>query len=118
MPCKQLVLITKDKVKLSTYVARVFDGVAQNSHLRKDNYFYFNCCTGRFARDCCPAYLEKANFERLKAGLIDGLQITSGTFNAELLARKYNKVGDKSEFGLKHMRSSPARWVVCCLRSG
>lgn len=30
-------------------MARTLDGVAQNSHLRSDNYFYYNCLTGRYA---------------------------------------------------------------------
>ena len=31
---------------MSSYAARTFDGVAQSSHLAKDNYFYLNCLTG------------------------------------------------------------------------
>ncbi len=50
MPCKQYNLIGKDKLSIASYVARTLDGVAQNSHLRSDNYFYFNCLTGR----CVP----------------------------------------------------------------
>jgi betaine lipid synthase len=48
-----------DGLKMSTYAARVMDGVAQNSHLRKDNYFYYNCALGRFSRDNCPSYLVR-----------------------------------------------------------
>ena len=48
MPCKQYKLIGKDKLSIAAYVARTLDGVAQNSHLRSDNYFYFNCLTGRY----------------------------------------------------------------------
>ena len=46
VPCKQYKLIHKDGLRISTYVARTFDGVARTSHLRKDNYFYYSCCTG------------------------------------------------------------------------
>ena len=46
MPCKQYRLIHKDGVKIASYVGRTFDGVARNSHLRSDNYFYYNCLTG------------------------------------------------------------------------
>jgi betaine lipid synthase len=49
VPCKQYKLIGKDKLSIAAYVARTLDGVAQNSHLRSDNYFYFNCLTGRCA---------------------------------------------------------------------
>ena len=47
MPCKQYRLINKDGVKIATYVGRTLDGVARHSHLRSDNYFYYNCLTGR-----------------------------------------------------------------------
>lgn len=33
-----------------SYAARTFDGVAQHSHLRSDNYFYFNCMMGGLER--------------------------------------------------------------------
>ncbi|KAK9817757.1 hypothetical protein WJX72_001701 [[Myrmecia] bisecta] len=92
VPCKQLQLIQKDGVRMSQYIANVFDGVAHHSHLRRDNYFYFNCCTGRFARDCCPSYLQPANFRRLKEGLVDSLSVVSGTFLEHLRARQYTKV--------------------------
>jgi Protein of unknown function (DUF3419) len=57
VPCKQYQLILNDGLKMSTYAARVLDGVAKNSHLRKDNYFYYSCALGKYARDNCPAYL-------------------------------------------------------------
>ena len=56
MPCKQYKLIGKDKLSIAAYVARTLDGVAQNSHLRSDNYFYFNCLTGR----CVPLLFDVA----------------------------------------------------------
>lgn len=31
---------------ISAYAARTFDGVAQHSCLRSDNYFYLSCLTG------------------------------------------------------------------------
>lgn len=92
MPCKQYRLIHKDGLRISSYVARIFDGVARNSHLRKDNYFYYNCLTGRFAPDCCPSSLIKENFTALKNGLVNNLTICSGTFMQALTARTYTKV--------------------------
>ena len=47
---------------------------------------------GKFARDCCPAYLREANFARLKGGAIDSLHIVNGFFLDALNARKYSKV--------------------------
>ena len=92
VPCKQYRLIHKDGLRISSYVARTFDGVARNSHLRKDNYFYYNCLTGRFAQDNCPSYLIKENFNALKSGLINNLTIVTGTFMEALTSRTYTKV--------------------------
>lgn len=39
-------LISADGVHLSDYAARTFDGVAQGSHLRGDNYFYYSSIKG------------------------------------------------------------------------
>jgi hypothetical protein len=67
-------------------------GIAENSHLRKQNYFYYNCITGHFLRDNCPSYLREENFNRLKDGLLNRLTISTGFFLEELRARKYSKV--------------------------
>ena len=55
VPCKQYRLIHKDGVKIAAYVGRTLDGVARNSHLGSDNYFYFNCLTGALAADCAAS---------------------------------------------------------------
>ncbi|MFN0052566.1 MAG: DUF3419 family protein [Planctomycetales bacterium] len=36
-----------------------------------DNYFWRVYLTGSYTRDCCPEYLKRGNFERLKRGLVD-----------------------------------------------
>lgn len=41
-------------------------GIAEHSHIRKSNYFYYNCITGHFLRDNCPSYLREDNFARLQ----------------------------------------------------
>jgi len=92
VPCKQYQLIHRDGLRISAYVARTFDGIARTSHLRKDNYFYYNCLTGRFARDNCPSYLIKDNFLALKNGLVNNLELVTGTFMAALTSRTYTKV--------------------------
>ena len=91
IPCKQAQLIGKDGVPLGTYAGRVFDGVVRTYRLRDDNYFYHNCITGRYSRDCCPAYLKPANCERLKGGLAN-LHVRTAFFMDVLRARKYDKV--------------------------
>jgi S-adenosylmethionine-diacylglycerol 3-amino-3-carboxypropyl transferase len=39
----------------------------------KDNYFWRVYLTGEYTPECCPEYLKRDNFDRLKAGLIDNL---------------------------------------------
>lgn len=36
-----------------------------------DNYFWHVYMTGRYRPDCCPEYLKRDNFERLKGGLVE-----------------------------------------------
>ena len=109
VPGKQYALIKKDGVPIEQYIARTLDGVAECSHLRKANYFYYNCLTGKFLRDNCPSYLREEGFNKLKAGVIDRLTVATGTFLDELKARKYTKVG-------AYERCGPAglAWLVFC----
>ncbi|KAL4857543.1 DNA mismatch repair protein 6 [Chlorella vulgaris] len=92
IPFKQYQLIMADGVHMSAYAARCFDGVAASSHLRGDNYFYYNCMTGKFARDNCPAYLTPSGFQALKGGALEALTIVNGFFLPTLRARQYTKV--------------------------
>lgn len=49
--------------------------------------------TGRFARDCCPAYLTPEGFRALKeGGALEALHIENGFFLPTLNARQYTKV--------------------------
>ncbi len=92
VPLKQYELIKNDAVHMSTYVARTFDGVANHSHVRTQNYFYFNCISGEFSRDNCPAYLTPEGFKALKAGAVDNLHVVNNFFLPTLRDRKYSKV--------------------------
>jgi len=92
VPSKQYQLIIKDGYTIPTYLTRTIDGVARYSHLKSENYFYFNCLKGFYLKDNCPAYLKQDNFDKLKAGLVDHLHILNGKFNDELAARQYSKV--------------------------
>ena len=92
MPAKQYALIKADGIPIEAYIGRTLDGVAENSHVRKDNYFYYNCLMGRFARDNCPTYLQPEAFSMLKAGAVDRLTVSSNFFLDELRARTYTKV--------------------------
>lgn len=45
----------------------------------QDNYFWRVYLTGSYEHDCCPEYLKPENFQRLKAGLIDRLTVSTNT---------------------------------------
>lgn len=93
IPAKQADLIHRDDVHLSDYAARTFVGVVKGSLIAKDNYFYYNCLTGRFSQECCPDYLQQENFNRLKDGkLIDRLHIVDDFFLPTLKQRVYSRV--------------------------
>lgn len=92
VPCKQYRLIQRDGVCICKYAARTFDTVARTSHLRHDNYFYYNCLTGRYARDNCPSYLQQNEFAFLKKMGLDRLEIVTGTFLDQLRSQKFTKV--------------------------
>jgi S-adenosylmethionine-diacylglycerol 3-amino-3-carboxypropyl transferase len=40
-----------------------------------ENYFWRVYLFGRYTRECCPEYLRQENFERLKGGLVDRIEI-------------------------------------------
>lgn len=44
-----------------------------------DNYFWRVYLTGQYSRDCCPEYLKADNFQRLKNGAIDCIDIHTQT---------------------------------------
>ena len=92
VPLKQYQLIRKDGVHMSAYAARTFDGVAQNSHIAGENYFYAACLAGKFFRGNCPSYLRPEGFAALKAGAVDNLHVVNNFFLPTLCARRYSKV--------------------------
>jgi S-adenosylmethionine-diacylglycerol 3-amino-3-carboxypropyl transferase len=51
-----------------------------------DNYFYRVYITGRYRRDCCPEYLKRENFERLKSGLVERIETHTTTVTEFLRA--------------------------------
>ncbi|CAG9467464.1 unnamed protein product [Pedinophyceae sp. YPF-701] len=92
VPLKQLELIEKDGVHITEYVGRTFHSAAMNTHVRNDNYFYYNCLTGRFSKECCPSFLTQHGFQELKNGKIKNLTVANNFFVPELAKRKYSKV--------------------------
>jgi S-adenosylmethionine-diacylglycerol 3-amino-3-carboxypropyl transferase len=51
-----------------------------------DNYFWRVYLTGRYTRDCCPAYLTERGFSALRDGLVDRIHIHTGTVTDVLSA--------------------------------
>ncbi|MDR2345878.1 MAG: BtaA family protein [Planctomycetaceae bacterium] len=45
----------------------------------QDNYFWRVYATGSYTPSCCPEYLEYENFNKLKSGLIDKIEIHTNT---------------------------------------
>jgi S-adenosylmethionine-diacylglycerol 3-amino-3-carboxypropyl transferase len=43
------------------------------------NYFWRLYLEGGYSRACCPEYLKRANFQKLKAGLVDRLYVHTGS---------------------------------------
>ena len=43
------------------------------------NYFWSVYVRGRYTEDCCPQYLERDNFARLKAGLAESIRLHTST---------------------------------------
>jgi len=55
--------------------------------LLRDNYFWHVYLTGRYEQERCPEYLRRANFERLKKGLVENVRVEMGTVT-DCLARQ------------------------------
>eukprot|EP00270_Netrium_digitus_P017940 TRINITY_DN6727_c0_g1_i1.p1 TRINITY_DN6727_c0_g1~~TRINITY_DN6727_c0_g1_i1.p1 ORF type:complete len:684 (+),score=143.97 TRINITY_DN6727_c0_g1_i1:121-2172(+) len=89
----QLRLIKKED-NVYRYIVRCLDTAAEYSHLRDSNYFYRVCLTGKFAKNCCPRYLEEPCFNKLKVELAarESMYITTSFFVEELKRRMYTKV--------------------------
>ncbi|MGD9720179.1 MAG: DUF3419 family protein [Pirellulales bacterium] len=59
-------------------IARFIENCVESVFTRiplADNYFWRVYLTGSYSPTCCPEYLKPANFERLRAGLVDRLTI-------------------------------------------
>jgi S-adenosylmethionine-diacylglycerol 3-amino-3-carboxypropyl transferase len=54
-----------------------------------DNYFWRVYVFGQYTRECCPEYLKEANFLRLRAGLVDRIEIHTNDLTGFL--RKHDR---------------------------
>jgi len=50
----------------------------------KENYFWHVYLTGAYTKECCPEYLKPDNFQLLKGGLADRVEVHTGTLLAYL----------------------------------
>lgn len=85
---------------VAKYVEDCFDAVFAYLPLG-DNYFYRVYLTGQYTETCCPEYLKRENFERLKDGLLD--RITTHTESVESFLRKHDDVPISRYVLLDHM---------------
>ncbi|XP_024520609.1 uncharacterized protein LOC9660589 [Selaginella moellendorffii] len=92
--CKGQLRLLRKEGNLYNYIVRCLNSTAAYSHLRDSNYFYRCCLTGKFSSNCCPRFLEKENFHKLKTRLAaeECLLIRTATFVEELSKRMYTKV--------------------------
>ncbi|WP_434514420.1 DUF3419 family protein [Dechloromonas sp. ARDL1] len=58
---------------VSGFIRHAIEYVFRNLPVR-NNYFWRVYLTGSYTRDCCPSYLQKANFLALKSGLVDSIE--------------------------------------------
>ena len=49
-----------------------------------DNYFWRLYLFGRYSKECCPEYLKESNFELLKGGFVDKVQIATSDLTSFL----------------------------------
>lgn len=78
VPAPQARLVAAQEGGFARFLADCLDRVMAVRLLR-ENYFWRVYLTGRYERATCPAYLERHNFARLKAGLIDNVRVRTAT---------------------------------------
>ncbi|KAG6020508.1 hypothetical protein E4U41_002825 [Claviceps citrina] len=69
------------------YMVHTLDPVAEETHLARDNPYYYVCLAGSFSPDCHPHYLAPDVHAKLsKPGALDGLRIHTDELE-EVIAR-------------------------------
>lgn len=69
---------TQEGMDVPKYIRNVLRQVLANIPIQ-DNYFWTVYVRGHYTRECCPEYLKRENFERLKAGLADRIRLHTCT---------------------------------------
>ena len=86
VPASQLALFRGNIVR------HVMDNLFLNTHIAKDNYFYYGYLYGAYTRENCPRYLKAENFAALKKAVLEGrVEIRTGKLHevAELYPDGY-----------------------------
>jgi len=82
VPASQLALFRGDICR------HVLDNLFLNTHIKKDNYFYYGYFYGAYTRENCPRYLKPENYAALRAAVKAGrVEIRTGTL--EEVAKSY-----------------------------
>ncbi|MGQ0636962.1 MAG: DUF3419 family protein [Planctomycetaceae bacterium] len=72
---------------IATFIEDSVEAVFARLPLR-DNYFWRVYLTGRYSETCCPEYLKRHNFERLKAGLWQRVRTHHGSLTDFLRSQR------------------------------
>jgi S-adenosylmethionine-diacylglycerol 3-amino-3-carboxypropyl transferase len=75
-----------DRRGIADFIQDRVEGVLTRLPLA-DNYFWRVYLTGRYGSSCCPEYLKREPFARLKAGLVDRIDVHTGSLLEFLQAR-------------------------------
>mmetsp|Transcript_4456 Transcript_4456/g.11182 ORF Transcript_4456/g.11182 Transcript_4456/m.11182 type:complete len:496 (+) Transcript_4456:132-1619(+) len=105
VPSRQLELGLHRSDNFQTVFKRITE-----TDLVNDNYFYYGYIAGEYSAKCCPRYLKKENYEKLRASLNAGkLTLFEGTLVSAL------KHFDKTQFTvaslLDHMDWMPPSMI-------
>ena len=69
--------------QVSRFAEESLDAVFGNLPI-SDNYFWRLYATGSYTQTCCPDYLSRGNFQRLKEGLVGKIHIATDTIEGFL----------------------------------
>jgi S-adenosylmethionine-diacylglycerol 3-amino-3-carboxypropyl transferase len=85
VPAPQRELVAARPGGVVAYLRECLDHVVRVALLR-ENYFWSVYIRGRYTHESCPEYLKRESFARLKAGLVDRIEVRTGTVTESLAA--------------------------------
>lgn len=94
VPANQAELIGDSVLK---YVVDTLDPVVHRSLISNDNYFYYLCLKGKYARNNCPDYLTEKGFRNLTTKRSDGTApIDNIRLHTDTLNDVFSRLNQKS----------------------